>query len=60
MNLDPSPTAASSYSRTLIARGCPKRLAILAGTILARTDNALEYTYQEKEVIGRAYGSLAR
>ncbi len=60
MNLDQAPTAAASYTRTLIARGCPPRLAVLAGNLLARTDDALEYTRQEKELIGRAYGSLAR
>lgn len=60
MNIDLDPTAAASYARTLMARGCPQRLAVLAATILARTDNALEYTRQEKELIGRAYDHLAR
>lgn len=60
MNIDQDPTAAASYARTLMARGCPQRLASVVGNILARTDNALEYTRQEKELIGRAYGHLAR
>jgi hypothetical protein len=60
MQIDPSPTAAASYSRSLIARGCPRALATLAAEILARTDNAMDYTEDEKAVIARAYAHLTR
>lgn len=60
MQLDPLPTAASSYTRSLIARGCPQSLAIRAGNILARTDNAMEYSPAEQALIERAYAHLKR
>ena len=60
MIIDQHPTAATSYTRTLVARGCPQVLASLVGQILAKTDNALEYTNQEKILIRQAYAHLAR
>ena len=58
MEIDQDPTAAASYARTLMARGCPQRLAFLVGNILARADNTVECNHQEKELIGRAYAYL--
>jgi hypothetical protein len=60
MPIDVRPTAAASYARSLISRGCPAPLAAQAGQILARTDNVLDYTAEEKAVIERAYSSLRR
>lgn len=59
MQLDTLPTAASSYARSMISRGCPQSLAFLAGQILARTDNAMEHSPEEKAIIERAYAHLS-
>ncbi len=60
MQLETRPTAASSYARSLVSRGCPQPLATLAGEILAKTDNAREYSPDEKAVIEQAYAQLSR
>ena len=60
MQIETRPTAASSYTRSLISRGCPQSLAVLAGQILARTDDAREYSSEEKALIKRAYAHLSR
>ncbi len=60
MQLETRPTAASSYARSLISRGCPQTLAVLVGEILARTDNAMDYSPAEKVLIERAYAHLSR
>ncbi len=60
MQIETRPTAASSYARSLISRGCPQALAISVGKILARTDNGMEHSPDEKVLIERAYAHLRR
>ena len=60
MQLETRPTAASSYARSLVSRGCPQHLATLAGQILARTSNVMDCTPEEKALIERAYAHLSR
>lgn len=57
--IDSQPTAAASYSRTLVARGCPPYLAAIVGEILARNGDKTEPTPQEKALIARAYAQLS-
>lgn len=58
MTIDPQPTAAASYRRTLVARGCPPHLAAIVGEILAQLGDGKEPTPQEKALIARAYAHL--
>ncbi len=58
MMIDPQPTAAASYSRTLIARGCPPHLAAIVGEILAQRGGETKPTPQEQVLIDRAYAYL--
>ena len=58
MSAEMSPTAAESYTRTLVRRGCPPLLAAMAGKILARLDSA-DPTPEEQALIDRAYAHLS-
>ncbi len=58
MQVDTHPTAAGSYARTLIERGCPPLLAGLAGQVLARLDGTTP-TPEEQALITRAYAHLS-
>lgn len=57
MQVEITPTAAGSYARTLIERGCPPPLAVLTGKILARLDGDEPSPY-EKALIARTYANL--
>ena len=57
MKVDIHPTAADSYARTLIERGCPPILANQAGQVLASLDGN-QPTPEEQALINRAYAHL--
>lgn len=59
MQVDPYPTAADSYARTLTERGCPPLLAARVGQLLARLDGAAP-TPDEQALIEQAYSCLNR
>ena len=55
MALEFNPSAASSYARTLIARGCPATLAHPAAQILAQVDGHRARTPAEQQTVDRAW-----
>jgi len=59
MQVDIRPTAADSYARTLVRRGCPLLLAVMTGNVLASLDGS-DPTPEEKALINRAYAQLSR
>lgn len=58
MQVNTHPTAADSYARTLIQRGCPPLLAQLTGKVLASLDGT-DPTPEEQALITRAYAHLS-
>ena len=58
--LDPQPSAAASYARTLIAKGCPQHLAHAAADVLANVDGQRQRTLAEQATVERAWASVTR
>ena len=58
MQVDTLPTAADSYARTLIQRGCPPLLVQMTGQVLAGLDGTPP-TPEEQALITRAYAHLS-
>ena len=58
MQVNPHPSAADSYARALMRRGCPPLMAAMAAQVLARLDGA-EPSPGEKAVIQQAYAQLS-
>ena len=58
--LDPQPSAAASYARTLIAKGCPQALAHAAAEVLATVDVQRPRTLAEQATVERAWAALTR
>lgn len=59
MQVDTHPTAADSYARTLVERGCPPLLASLVSQVLAQLDGA-EPSPEEQALISQAYAHLTK
>ena len=57
MSLDTAPSAATSYARTLISKGCPPALAQAAAEILAR-DIQQQRSAEEQAIVTRAWSTL--
>ena len=55
MALELDPSAASSYARPLIARGCPATLAHPAAQILAQVDGHRARTPAEQQTVDRTW-----
>ena len=60
MQLDLQPSAAASYARTLIAKGCPHNLAYSAAYVLAEVDGTRPRTMGEQATVERAWASVTR
>ena len=58
MQLDINPTAAASYARTLIERGCEVSLAQRAAVILAQTSQGNPRNLEDQWIVSRAYAQL--
>ena len=58
MQLDINPTAAASYARTLVERGCDARLAQQAAEILAQSSNSTPRKREEEWIISQAYAQI--
>ena len=57
MQVNSHPSAADSYARTLMRRGCPPLMAAMAAQVLARLDGA-EPNPGEQALIQQAYAQL--
>ena len=57
-SLDLQPSAAATYARTLIAKGCPEHLANAAADVLANVDGHRQRTLAEQATVERAWASL--
>jgi hypothetical protein len=58
MKLDTAATAAASYARTLIARGCPEYFAHTAAAVLADVDGVRARTTAEQLTVERAWQAV--
>lgn len=58
MQLDTAVTAAASYARTLIERGCPEYLAHPAAAVLAEVDGVRARTTAEQMTVERAWQAV--
>ncbi len=58
MPLDINPTAAASYARTLVERGCEVSLAQRAAEILAQNNRSHSRNLEEEWIVSQAYAQL--
>lgn len=60
MQIDLQPSAAASYARTLIAKGCPQHLANAAADVMANVDGQRDRSPAEQATVDKAWASITR